>query len=112
MEKTVENINEKAIVMLKLITGEVVMGKLKEDTGGYITLKKPMTLMLDPMQGGVGMIPYDAIYTQEECEEHSWRADVIMHDMPVHESFIDAYIKQTTGIETALPEIEITDDVA
>jgi len=100
------------IIMFKLITGEVVLGKLLEDADGSVTLGKPMTLMLDPMQGGVGMIPYDAIYTQEECETHSWRADVIVHEMPVHESFIEAYIKQTTGIETALPEIEITDDVA
>jgi hypothetical protein len=98
---------EKSMVMLKLITGEVVMGKLKEDIDGNITLEKPMTLMLDPMQGGVGMIPYDAIYTQEEQEEASWRSEVIMHDMKVHSTFEEAYIKQTTGIETTAPKIEV-----
>jgi hypothetical protein len=97
--KTEENGSE--LVMFKLVTGEVVMGKLKEDTGGYITLTRPVTLILDPMQGGVGMIPYDAVYTQEEQEEVSWRAEVIMHPMKVHQTFEDAYLKQTTGIETA-----------
>ena len=95
------------IVMLKLVTGEVVMGALKEEVSGengYTTLEKPMTLMLDPMQGGVGMIPYDAIYTQKEVDEFSWRADVIVHTMDVHESFEEAYIKQTTGIEVGSPK--------
>ncbi len=102
-----ENKTTVGTVMLKLVTGEVVMGKLKEDRGDCITLLKPMTLMLDPMQGGVGMIPYDAVYTQEEPEEVTWRADVIVHDMKVHPSFEEAYIKQTTGIETSLPTIEV-----
>jgi len=70
-----------------------------------------MTLMLDPMQGGVGMISYNAIYTQIECENHSWDTKHIVEDMEIHQSFIDAYITQTTGIETALPEIEITQPV-
>jgi hypothetical protein len=91
---------ETKMVMLKLITGEVVMGKLKEDTDGYITLERPVTLMLDPMQGGVGMIPYDAIYTQEEPDEASWRSDIIMHEMKVNPQFEEAYLKQVTGIET------------
>jgi hypothetical protein len=91
---------ENPIVMLKLVTGEVVMGKLKEESGETTTLLKPMTLMLDPMQGGVGMIPYDAIYTQEEPEEVTWREDVIVHEMKVHPQFEEAYIKQITGIET------------
>jgi hypothetical protein len=98
---------ENPIIMLKLVTGEVVMGKLKEESGETTTLLKPMTLMLDPMQGGVGMIPYDAIYTQEEQEEASWRSEVIMHDMKVHSTFEEAYIKQTTGIETTAPKIEV-----
>jgi len=94
--------------MIKLVTGEVVIGKeinLSDD--GLLTLGRPMTLMLDPMQGGVGMIPYDAIYTQEECEEHSWEDQHIMHDLKIHESFVDAYIKQTTGIELDIGEPEL-----
>ena len=89
------------ITMIKLVTGEVVMGKLKEETDETITLEKPMTLMLDPMQGGVGMIPYDAIYTQEEKEEMIWNKSHVVHDMKVHPQFEEAYIKQTSGIETA-----------
>ena len=89
------------ITMIKLVTGEVVMGKIKEETDEKVTLEKPMTLMLDPMQGGVGMIPYDAIYTQEEKEEMTWNKRYVVHDMKVHPQFEEAYIKQTSGIETS-----------
>jgi len=92
---------EKEIKMIKLVTGEVVMGRLKERGETFWTFEKPMTLMLDPMQGGVGMIPYDAIYTQEEKEEMTWDKSHVVHDMKVHPQFEEAYIKQTTGIETA-----------
>ena len=100
--------------MIKLVTGEVVIGKeLEAVVGEGLRLAKPMTLMLDPMQGGVGMIPYDAIYTQVECEKYSWKTEhIIDPEMPIHESFEEAYIKQTTGIELdagaeELPIIEV-----
>jgi len=91
----------RTIAILKLISGDVVMGKmntdeLQEDT---IVVSKPMQLMLDPTQGGVGMIPYDAIFTQIEPEEQVFKTSHVMHTLPVHETFEEAYIKQTTGIE-------------
>jgi len=97
--------NKNQVIMIKLATGEVVMGKLKEDTDTEITLEKPMTLMLNPMQGSVGMIPYDVIYTQEEPEEMTWIKNHVIHGMKVHSQFEEAYIKETTGIETVTPEI-------
>jgi hypothetical protein len=93
------------IKMIKLVNGEVVLGGIKEETDDKIVFSKPMQLMLDPMQGGVGMIPYDAVYIQEELEEFSFDKKHIMHEMKVHSSFEDAYNKQTTGIETITPEI-------
>jgi len=100
----------KEIGIVKLVSGDVVMGRMDMAEivdAGTLTVEKPMQLMLDPTQGGVGMIPYDAIFTQEEPEEKTFRAEHVMHDMPVHKSFEEAYIKQTTGIETKLPEIEV-----
>jgi hypothetical protein len=99
----------KEIGIIKLVSGDVVMGRmdLAEMADGTLVVEKPMQLMLDPTQGGVGMIPYDAIFTQIEQDSVTFKAEHVMHDMPVHETFEEAYIKQTTGIETALPEIEV-----
>jgi hypothetical protein len=99
----------KEIGIVKLVSGDVVMGRmdLEELKDGALVVEKPMHLMLDPTQGGVGMIPYDAIFTQIEQEEVTFRAEHIMHDVPVHSSFEEAYIKQTTGIETQAPKIEV-----
>ncbi len=93
--------------MIKLVTGEVVLGKADDSVSKEeITLLKPMTMMLDPMQGGVGMIPYDAIYTQEEPETITFsRLHIIDAGMAIHPSFEDAYLKQTTGLETPQTEI-------
>ncbi len=93
------------IVMFKLVSGDVILGKIDQEVSvtdtdaEEIMVEKPMQLMLDPTQGGVGMIPYDAIFCQIEPQEHTFRTKDIMHEMPVHETFEEAYIKQTTGIE-------------
>ncbi len=95
------------IVMFKLTSGDVVLGKanLEDLNNEEIVMEKPMQLMLDPTQGGVGMIPYDAVFTQVEPDSQTFRTIDIMHEMKVHETFEEAYIKQTTGIETETPEI-------
>jgi len=95
--------------MIKLVTGEVVMGEEIQTDETVLILKKPMTLMLDPMQGGVGMLPYDAIYTQEENEEQIFEKKYIVHNLKIHPSFADAYFKQTSPIEVPDTEIELTD---
>ena len=100
----------KKIGIVKLVSGDVIMGRMdftELANDEEITIEKPMQLMLDPTQGGVGMIPYDAIFTQTEPNEIVFRTEHIMHDMPVHSTFEEAYIKQTTGIETELPSIEV-----
>jgi len=96
---------ENQVTILKLISGEVVMGKVKSMDDNELVMAHPMQLLLDPTQGGVGMIPYDAIYTQIEMEEHTFKREHIMHHLPVHKSFEEAYLTQTTGI--SLPTIEV-----
>ena len=95
------------LVILKLVSGDVVIGRhdVENSPEGQRRILKPMNLMLDPMQGGVGMIPYDAIYTQEEPKEFTFNKEHIMHYMKVHSSFEEAFIKQVTGIETPKQEI-------
>jgi len=91
------------IVILKLVSGDVVMGRydLENSPEGKRRILKPMNLMLDPMQGGVGMMPYDAVFSQKEPEMMDFKEEHIMHEIPVHSSFEEAYIKQTSGIEIA-----------
>ncbi len=91
-----------SVAMYKMVTGEVVIGRVEDEsiTEDQITIERPLLLMLDPAQGGVGMIPYDAIYTQEEIKEFTFDTKNIIHEMKVHPSFEEAYVKQTTKIET------------
>ncbi len=109
MNEVQEEIQPTEVIMIKLVSGDVILGKGNLDDLGevFITIDKPMQLMLDPTQGGVGMIPYDAIYTQQESDSQEFRSIDVMHTLEVHETFEEAYIKQTTGIETQLPEIEL-----
>lgn len=97
------------IVIIKMVTGDVVMGRLGGEGSSETTTKllRPMTLMLDPMQGGVGMMPYDAVFSQQEPEDIVFKDEHIVHTIPVHHSFEEAYIKQTTGIETGAPKLEV-----
>jgi hypothetical protein len=88
------------IGIFKLVSGDVIIGKfdksqLQEDE---VVVTKPMQLMLDPTQGGVGMLPYDAIFSQIEPEDFTFKTRHVMHEIPVHKSFEDAYIQHTTGI--------------
>jgi len=91
------------LVILKLVSGDVVMGRYDEENSpeGKRRLLKPMNLMLDPMQGGVGMMPYDAVFSQEEPEFMDFKEEHIMHNIKVHPTFEEAYVKQTSGIELA-----------
>ncbi len=100
-----------ATIMIKLVTGDVVLGKgdLEDLNKEEITIEKPMQLMLDPTQGGVGMIPYDAIFCQSEPDSQTFKSEHVIHPMPVHSTFEDAYIKQTTGIEVHTPTLELGD---
>ncbi len=99
----------KKVEMIKLVDGDVVLGKLDLDDlkNETITIEKPMQLMLDPTQGGVGMIPFNAVYTQQELETCTIRSIDVMYPMSVHETFKEAYLKQTTGIDLSMPEIEL-----
>ena len=92
--------------MIKIVTGEVIMGKQLPSEDGVL-IEKPFALIMDPMQGGVGMMPYNAIYTQSEPEKAIFKEEHIVERIDIHETFEEAYIKQTTGIETAAPSIEV-----
>ena len=97
---------ENEVIIIKLVTGEVVIGKYLHGEE-EVVLEKPFSLIMDPMQGGVGLMPYNAIYTQTEPESATFQAKYIVEEIQVHSSFKDAYLERVTGIETKLPEIEV-----
>jgi len=99
----------KELKLFKLVSGDVVLGKLNPEDlkKEEVVVDKPMQLMLDPTQGGIGMLPYNALYSQIEPEEVSFKVIHIMEFIPVHKTFEDAYTTQTAGIEIVTPEIEV-----
>ncbi len=102
----------KNIGMFKLVSGDVVLGRYDQEdlNKEEVIVDKPFQLMLDPTQGGVGLIPFEAIFTQVEPETHTFKTEHIMYKLDVHASFEDAYIKQTTGIEVNMPTIDVEVD--
>lgn len=87
------------VKMFKTITGDVIMCEIEEGLVGNIIAKKPVQLIMDPNQGGVGIIPYDAVFTQQEQDVVVFKPEHIIHYMPVAKAFEDSYIKFKTGIE-------------
>ena len=96
---------EKNIKMLQLITGDVVLGEVSYN-GDEVTIKKPMQIMIDPMQG-VGMVPYLVMYTNKEMSEAIFDKKHIVQIMDdFAEEFKNKYIEYSTGIKTE-PKLEI-----
>ena len=57
---------ESPIAIIQLANSENIIGPISYSTHPdeeSITVEYPMSLMLDPMSGGLGMMPYLAIYT-------------------------------------------------
>lgn len=52
----------KTLAIVQLVNSENIIGYI-ETSENEIIMEYPMTLMLDPMSGGLGMMPYLAIYT-------------------------------------------------
>jgi len=51
------------LAILQLVNSENIIGMISNTLDETITIEYPMSLMLDPMSGGLGMMPYLAIYT-------------------------------------------------
>lgn len=79
------------IKMFKIITGDVILGSV-ENTETGVTVHKPVQLILDPTQGGAGMIPYGAVFTQEEIPALDIKEEHIVHYLPISAPFMDAYL--------------------
>ncbi|MHA1624660.1 MAG: hypothetical protein ACTSWH_05995 [Promethearchaeota archaeon] len=88
--------------MFKLTTGDVILGEISDnELTDVITINKPLQLVMDPTQGGVGLMPYNAIFAQKEVESVEIKSEHIVHEIEVAKAFEDSYIQFKTGIEVA-----------
>jgi len=85
---------------LKLITGQYVIGDVKNENEETVILKKPVSLEFNPMAGGLSFIPYDAFYLGKEIEELEIKKSHIMHDFDdIPKEIADNYVKFKSGID-------------
>lgn len=96
------------IVVMKLTTGDEVIGTLVETTGDYVVLSKARTLVMQQMetgQIGLGMIPFmpsaDNHATDSENDVKIYTAFVVAEPVGVPKPLEDAYIKTTSKIQLA-----------
>jgi hypothetical protein len=84
--------------MLKLITGEVVLGEEVSTGEMDTTLKNPVALYYDPIQQGVALMPYDNQYTEEIIAEKTFSSvhifDPVMTVGPTFTENYAMFIKQ------------------
>ncbi len=92
------------VILIQLVTGDVVMGKVEIDSEDGIELLKPMSLIMNPMQGGIGMIPFMAVYLGREKDSHFFKkAHIVSIEHDFMQDFKDKYEEYLTGVIT--PEI-------
>jgi len=91
------------LVFIKLVSNGYVVGKVVDEDDGQVKLKKPLSVVFEPMMGGLQILPYDAFYLGKEMEELSFKTRDIMHvfegdDIPAE--IQGKYIEFETGIVT------------
>ena len=93
----------KNLAYVKMVTGDYVIGEVTHDDETSLTLKKPVSIIFDPMQGGLGFMPYDAMYVMKELEEINIKKDFIIHEFKgdlIPKELEDKYTEFCSGIIT------------
>jgi len=101
MLKTV--IENGSYVVLKLSTGEDVLGKLTGSSGATVVLNKPRTINVQQMpngQVGMSLIPYMQLSTDIEVTFASEHVIVIAN---MSSDIKAEYLRVASGIVTAMP---------
>jgi len=94
----IKDITVGEVALIQIITGEVVMGKVQSLDDG-VNLEKPMSLIMNPMQGGIGMIPHMAVYLGKELEEITIKeSHVVYSTTEFMDDFKAKYQEYLTGI--------------
>lgn len=87
--------NEGDIVSFKLVTGDEVVARIKEEHSEGFVVEKPCTVMPSPQ--GMGLI--QSLFTADSEIKITLRYDHVLMHAPSIDQMQKHYIKTTTGIE-------------
>jgi hypothetical protein len=97
------------ISILKLTTGEEVLGEVIEDNDNFITLKNPVGVAIVRGQNGqpsVGFAPFPLHMEQVKDRTFSFKQSMIVYSYTPQEEFINNY-NQIFGSGIVLPNKQL-----
>ena len=89
------------IVTVKLSTGEELVARFEHQDTDKLKLVKPSVLTLNPQNGGAMLIPWLMSIDVHDPEPVTVYAGQIVAMSRPQKGLADAYIQNTTGIQTA-----------
>jgi len=91
------------LYFIKVITGSYIIGEGEKTEEGYV-LQKPLSVIFEPMMGGLQVIPYDAYYLGKEIDSINVKEDHVMHEFTgddIPKEIADKYTEFKSGIVQA-----------
>jgi len=98
--------NESELSILKLVTGEMIIGDVLQNEDGSYTVTLPTSMTLNPESGSIGLMPFDFIYVMDYISKINLKAEhvVIIHKnippeiMEAYANFLDDTNKEIEAI--------------
>jgi hypothetical protein len=85
------------VFSIKLLTGEEIIGRLKEKNDAVVVLEKPVLLAVTAK--GLGFAP--VCISIDDTGEIAYKQEHILFSASTRSELVDQYIKATTGIQLA-----------
>lgn len=86
------------IIAFRLVTGEEILGKVKESDESTLTVDNPRTFAPDG-QGNVNLVPIT--FMGDQSKPVVFHKDAIVARITPREDFVNGYRSATSGIATA-----------
>ena len=90
------------VKLVKLVSGEEVMFKIKDETPSFYVAAKPIAMHVVPQgneQYGLQLFPFSP--SNPEGDQTIFKSLIVAESVEVPDGLIKAYIQRTTGIEIA-----------
>jgi len=103
--------NEAILKILKLVTGEMVIGEVFQREDGSYNMSLPALMTLNPESGSIGLMPFDFVYTMNFLPEIDFKENhvVVIHEYPPRE-IIEAYFDYLDDTVKRLEEYESVEE--
>lgn len=88
--------------LVKLVSGEEVMFKVKSDTPTFYVAEKPIAMHVVPQgqeQYGLQLFPFSP--SNPEGDQMIFKSMIVAESIETPDGLVKAYIQRTTGIEIA-----------